>query len=147
MNRTGVIVLPDAVAVIRDYLLAVREVFDLVEDRIATRSPANPVYPYITLQRIGGPQPATGTEWIDKARFQVDAWGAQDDEAGASLVIRTVLAALKALRHAEYQHPTAIVSEVDQDLGVTWLPDTSREPAQPRFTFGVIVTLHPNPNQ
>jgi len=43
---------------------------------------------------------------------------------------------------AGYRHATAVVTGVDDTLGVTWQPDTIRTPPTPRFILGVVVHAH-----
>jgi hypothetical protein len=138
-------VLPDAIKFIRGYLITKPALTSLVGQRISTRSAATIVYPYLTLQRIGG-IPAV-PQRLDSARIQVEAW--DDTEGGASLVARTA----RALLHDMEGHSTeeAVCTGVDDDLGLSWVPDTSRTgdavrtPPTPRWLFGVTVHLHALP--
>lgn len=125
------LVLPDAVTLTRKYLLTVTELTDLIDERISTRSASTPVYPYLTLQRIGGT--SVVAERLDSARIQFDAWGAT--ESDASVVIRTARAALFALnRVGGYVAAAGVLTGVNDIAGPQWLPDTTRDPHVPRFT-------------
>lgn len=131
-------VLPDAVVIVRAFLLTCPEITALVSSRIYSQSPATPTYPYITVQRIGGGQ----TEHrIDSASLQVDCWGAT--ESSASQVARTTRAAL--LSAWNYVHTSGVLLATTEELGLSWQPDTVRTPPQPRFLFGVAAHLRPNP--
>lgn len=139
---------PDAVRVTRDWLTSIPELETLVHDRITTRAPALPVFPYITLQQIGGiPRERRR---LHRARIQISSWAdfdttvaaVQADEL-ASLVGRTVWAAVHAMEG--YRHSTAVVTAVDDELGPQSMPDTSRTPPTPRFIAGIVVFLHPVP--
>lgn len=131
-------VLPDAVVVVRSFLLSRPAVTALVSTRVHSQSSETPTYPYITVQRIGGGQSDLR---IDHASLQIDCWGAT--EASASLVARTTRAALLAAWN--YVHSTGVLLATTEELGLSWQPDTVRTPPQPRFVFGVAAHLHPNP--
>ena len=132
------VVMPDVPKVALDYLRTIPEVTTLTP-RISTQSPATPVYPYVTVQRVGGNEVVEFR--LDRANLQLDAWGT--NEAEASLVIRTVIAALKAARG--YQHPTAVIAAAELVLSPQWIPDTTRTPPTPRFVASVALTVHPIP--
>lgn len=124
-------VLPDVVALTRSYLLTVPELVAVVGARIATKSDQTPVYPYITLQRIGGA--AVIDERLDSARIQFDAWA--ETESDASLAIRTLRAALFAVgRTGGFVAVGGVLASAIDIQGPNWQPDTSRTPPIPRFT-------------
>lgn len=131
-------VFPDATLVTRAWLLTQSDLAALVGTRIWTKSPKTPVFPYLTLQRIGGVPPVPAR--IDGVHLQVAAWGAESEDEAASLVARTARAALHRMRN--YRHATAVVTGVADTLGLSWQPDTVRTPPTPRFIFGVVVYAH-----
>lgn len=132
-------VLPDVPKLARAWLLTQTALTSLVGTRISTRSPATIVYPHVTLQRIGGIPSVL--QRLDSARLQVDCWA--DTEGTASIVARTCRAALHAMEG--YTTATAVCTGVEDDLGLSWLPDTTRTPPTPRFLFGVLVYAHALP--
>lgn len=132
----GVVVLPDAVVLVRAYLLSRTQVTALVSTRVYSQSPATPTYPYITVQRIGG---GSKERRLDHASLQIDAWGT--DEANASLVARTALGALLAARN--YIGSTGVLGGCTEELGLSWQPDTTYPTPKARFVFGVAAHLHP----
>ena len=134
-----VLVLPDAILVVRTWLLTVAEVTALVGTRISTASSASPTYPYVLLQRIGGT--AAVRQRLDTARLQYRAWGT--DEPNAYLVGRTVLAALLAMEG--FSTESATVTGVEEILGLGSFPDTVRTPPTPSYLGEVLVYLHPLP--
>lgn len=136
---TVVDVLPDIPKLTREWLLTQTELTSLVGTRVSTRSPSNVVYPYVTLQRIGG-IPAERHR-LDSARLQIDCWG--NTEGSASRVARVCRAALYAMEG--YTTEDAAVLGVEDDLGLLWLPDTTRTPPTPRFIFGVVIHAHALP--
>lgn len=136
---TAVDVLPDVPKLARGWLLTQVELTSLVGQRVSTRSPGTIVYPYVTLQRIGGLP--TISYRLDSARIQVDCWA--ETEGTASRVARVARAALH--RMEGYTTGEATVTGVEDDLGMTWLPDTVRHPPTPRFLFGVVIHAHSIP--
>ena len=132
-------VLPNVPKLAVDWLLTQVTLTSLVGQRVSTRSPASVVYPYVTLQRIGG-IPAV-PQRLDSARLQVDCWA--DTEGSASRVARVCRAALHAMEG--YTTADAIVTGIEDDLGLSWLPDTTRTPPTPRFIFGCVATAHALP--
>lgn len=132
-------VLPDVPKLTRDWLLTQSALTSLVGTRISTRSPSTVVYPYVTLQRIGGVPPIR--QRLDSARIQVDCWA--DTEGSASRVARVARAALHLMEG--YTTADAACVGVDDDLGLSWLPDTTRTPPTPRFLFGVVIRAHAIP--
>lgn len=130
---TTVDVLPDVPRLARTWLLSQSTLTSLVGQRVSTRSPAEVVYPYVTLQRIGGVPSVR--QRLDSARIQVDCWA--DTQGTASRVARVTRALLHGM--AGFGASAAVCTGVDDDLGLQWLPDTARTPATPRFIFGVII--------
>lgn len=132
-------VLPDAPKLAREWLLTQTDLTSLVGTRISTRSPATTIYPYLTLQRIGG-VPVVA-ERLDVARIQVDCWA--ETEGTASRVARVARAALH--RMEGYTNAEAACTAVEDDLGLSWQPDTTRTPPTPRFLFGLALYVHALP--
>lgn len=102
---------------------------------VSSALPAEPSWPWVTVQRIGGA--GFGPRgWLDVARLQVDAWA--DTKQNARSAAANILAALWDLPGV---HTEGVVTGVEQDLGFRWEPDP--ETNQPRYLFGVAVYLHP----
>ena len=136
---TLVDVLPDVPRLTRAWLLTQTDLTSLVGQRISTRSPGTIVYPYVTLQRIGGVPSVR--QRLDVARIQVDCWA--ETEGTASRVARVARACLHLMEG--YTTADAVVTGVDDDLGLSWLPDTTRHDPIPRFIFGVAISAHALP--
>ena len=129
-------VLPDAELLAVNYLRSVGAVTSLVGNRVYTDIPAGSAYPLLRLTRIGGIP--TIPQHLDVARIQIDAWGTTKFQA------RTVAATAQAVMHdAVGAHTEGVVSNVEDDLGLTWSPDPDTD--QSRYTFAVAVFIHPNP--
>lgn len=130
--------LPDAELLVVNWLRARTEITALVSTRVYTQIPAGPSFPLIRITRIGGIPEIR--QHLDVARIQVDAWGTSQYQA------RTVAATAQAALHAAVGlHATGVVSNVDDDLGLTWSPDS--ETNQPRYVFGVALYIHPLPQE
>ena len=130
-------VLPDAELAILQYLRAQSVVTDLVPaERITTALPKQPVYPHVTVKRIGG----TAVAWqrVDSAALQVDVWGGSRYEC--QQIIRTVRAALLAI-YGDKVDEANLVS-ASEEVGPQWIPDTVMVPPLPRFVARFQVLLH-----
>lgn len=123
--------LPDVQRMTREYLLHQTELTSLVGQRVFTTSKG--VFPEVKLQRIGG-LPSI-RQRLDSARIQVDCYGNTEGEASRTARIARML----LHRMAGYKSTLGVCTGVDDDLGIQWLPDTSREQASPRFIFGVVI--------
>lgn len=127
----------DAEALVVAFLAGQADVAALVGSRISTELPPAPTFPLVRLERIGG---LTGTPaHLDRARIQVEAWGATKGEA------HTVAATVRAALFEELPgtHPLGVVTGAEEDLGLTWSPDPESD--QPRYVFGVAAFIHPAP--
>lgn len=93
----------------------------------------------IRLTRIGGLPLAGSRGYVDRARIQVDVFGA--DEADAAEVAGRALAALQDLPESDFVFSKAVVTAVVQDLGLASVPDP--DTGADRYLFGVVLYLHP----
>lgn len=105
-----------------------------IDAPVSTALPKTPTFPHLTVFRVGGIAGYPG--WLGVAHLQVDAWGTT--KAGASLLARTALAALREMPGV---HAGGVVTAVEQNLGLTWSPDELSN--QSRYVFGVAVHVHP----
>jgi hypothetical protein len=126
--------LPDAELLATTYLRTVPEITTLVGSRVGTTLPAEPQFPYLVVRRYGGLPPVRGH--LDQARLQVDAWGRTKQEA--RYLAATAQAALHAMPQAT--HSGAVVTGVDDDLGLTWQPDPDTD--TPRYLVGLALYVH-----
>jgi hypothetical protein len=134
------LVLPDAVQLVRDGLLADPDVTALVSTRVLSQLPASPTYPCVIVYRFGGVPPVR--EWLDQARLQLDCWAT--DDVNASLVARTVRAAAHNLEG--YTHPTlGCIAGVDDAEGPRWGEDDTSVTytGTPRYLVTLLVSTHP----
>lgn len=131
----------DAEGLAVDYLKSVGAVTDLVTtDGISTRLPRDweAGDRHVRLTRIGG-LPTDVVGYLDRARIQVDAFGT--DEGDAHALAGQVLVALRRLPAAAYSYAGAVVTAVNQDLGMANVPDPDTDAA--RYLFGVVLYVHP----
>jgi hypothetical protein len=137
---SGAIVLPDAVQLVRDGLLADITVTSLVSTRVLSQLPSSPTYPLVVIYRFGGVPPVR--EWVDQARLQFDCWAA--DDVTASQVARTVRAAVHNLEG--YSNPTlGSVSGVDDVEGPRWGIEDTSVPATGTARYVLTLTVYTHP--
>lgn len=123
------------------YLKTVSAVTDLVTtDGISTRLPRDweAGDRHVRLTRIGG-LPTDVVGYLDRARIQVDAFGA--DETDAHALAAQVLLALRRLEGSGFGYAGAVITAVDQDLGMASSSDPDTDAA--RYLFGVVLYVHP----
>lgn len=120
---------PDAEAIACDQLSTVSGA-----DHVGTRIPANATGTVVRVTRLGGIAPVRGR--LDLARIQIEVW--DDDQATARDVAADCLKAMHELEGTATE--SAFVTAVDQDLGMSFIPDPTNH--QPRYIFGVAVYLH-----
>jgi hypothetical protein len=130
-------VLPDAELSLLQYLRALSIVTDLVPaERITTALPPKPVYPHVTIKRVGG----TAVAWqrVDSAALQLDVWGGSRKECQD--IARTIRAAILAI-YGDKVDEANLVS-ASEEVGLQWIPDTLTVPALPRYVGRFQVLLH-----
>jgi hypothetical protein len=130
-------VLPDGELALVQYLGSVAEVVALVPGtRITTQLAPKPTYPVVLISRAGGPP----VVWqaIDEPVLQVDVLGV--DKASCSLLMRTVAAAILAIRN-DVVAEAVLVSGIEE-IGPAWLPDMIPINPIPRYVARFRVLLH-----
>lgn len=131
-------VLPDAEALVVNYLLSVSEVEAVVDDRIGTELPDEVFYPYLVVSRV--PSLQAVRRHLDAAEIQVDAWA--ETKAEANDLARTAHAALLDMSGTlDDGLGGGVVTGVDETVGIGWLPDPSTD--RPRYLFQMTVYMHP----
>jgi hypothetical protein len=131
-------VLPDAPLALLQYLRSQTIVTDLVPaERITTTISPAPTYPLIIVQRVGGN--AVRKEFVDEPALQVSVFGG--DQHLCSQVARTVRAAVLAIAN-DVVAEGVLVSGFEE-VGPSWLPDTTVTPPLSRFVARYQVLLHP----
>lgn len=123
------------------YLKTVAAVTDLVGvDGISTRIPRDweAGHRHVRLTRIGG-LPTDIAGYLDRARIQIDSFGADEEDAHA--IAGQVLLALLRLPGSGFSAAGAVVTAVEQDLGMANQPDPDTD--APRYLCGVVLYVHP----
>ncbi len=127
--------LPDAERLVAGYLRARPAVTALVGARVSTELPATPVFPAVTLTRVGGLPGVAG--YLDRPRIELSCWAAT--KAAAHALARIVEDAMLAIVGA---HAIGTVTGIIEDgLGLQWNPDPDTD--QPRYQFLVELYTHP----
>lgn len=129
-------VLADAELVAITYLRSVAEVSAIVGTRVFWEIPNAPTWPLLRVTRIGGT--ASVPRRLDAARLQLEAWAST--KGAATTLARTAQAAMWEARGT---HAGAVISGVDDSLGLQWIPDDSSSPPRPRVLWSQILYLHP----
>lgn len=118
-----VVMFPDAVLVVIDYLRSVMPVGTQVYSRVPETRPAE----FIRIQRLGGTRRNLVT---DRPRVDVECWS--DTEESAEALISKTRAYVLAMAGKRGGTTVYDVSEVG---GPQWLPDSVS--GQPRYSFAV----------
>lgn len=144
----GVAALPDAEAVVADYLAAQFAAsgvsigaFPLAGISVGDRLPAtyDSSEPAVTLDRLAGP-PGPVPVWSDLAHLDIRAYGPAKATAYALIAqIRPLLFAARYLGAAG-----AVVQDIAEHVGPQWFPDPAGDyPESGFYLLQVEVTLHP----
>lgn len=119
---------PDVEAILAEWL---RDGALAVGDRVYSRIPADPVFPLITVARLGG-VPSVKL-YQDSALVQVSVWGNSKSEArDIADAARRRTQQLQGVLGDDY-----FTHAVEDAQGLTWLPD--QETGRDRYLFGVLV--------
>lgn len=130
-------VMPDDELAVIQYLRTITEVAALVTvGNIRTELPAQPVYPYVLIQRAAGQ--AAVEQAIDLPAVQIDVVGGS--KAACKKLMLTVRAAVLAI--ANDTVPEAVLASAYEEVGPSWLPDNVPVPPIPRYVARFRVYLH-----
>lgn len=130
--------LPDAVAVIRQALLAQAPITALVSTRIYDRVPATPTWPLLVVTSIDDDE-IEGPENL-QARIQVDCWGQSGSEthtAEVRLIARTVRSVSRDLIG------TWASGKIRAAVAQITIPSPDPETGRARFIVDLLVDLNP----
>ncbi len=136
--------MPDVEGGLRTYLRSQSELQAVVGQRIYFGVPDAPVFPLVTVRRVGGGDD-TGEAPLEQALIQIDVWGGHTadgihgDKATADTVrrcLRGVLFGLTAHGATALDNSTVCYgASVQSDI---WLPDPDDDNA--RYSLTVLVT-------
>jgi hypothetical protein len=129
--------LPDALAVTREALLAQSSLTALVGTRIYDRIPGNPVWPLLVLTVVDEVE----LEWhTGNARVQVDVWGAGNTSADAQqaqTVARTVRAVTRDLRGSW------TAGDISNAAPAVTIPAPDETTGRARFVIDLLIETNP----
>jgi hypothetical protein len=151
------VVLPDWLACLSEWLRDQDEVTDLVDQRVYTELPATKTYPLVRVAHLTDPSATPGVHWAVDCLFQIDIWG------GPKAITWTIGETIRALlmqRFAGQAHDLTAGQIVagrvraggirrDTDSVSTSATDAETDTettiARPRASFDAAVILHPAP--
>lgn len=126
---------------------------DIANGRVYTAVPRDPVFPLVVVRRLGGTPVIE--QYLDVGRIQVDAWAEKltgEPGSGFSLLgggkaeahdlALDAQLACHGMRLSVFDG--AVVTAVEDELGLSWIPDPKTE--RPRYSFTVAVFVHPAPS-
>jgi hypothetical protein len=130
---------PDVEKLVVNYLIAHADVPDSAW--ISTDIPPNPIWPVVTVQRIGGG--SSDDDYLDGAVLQIDVRGVLGEREAASDLMGKIRAAM-AHRQIVGIHTLGVVTGSLERRGPQYLPDP--DTGRPRFTFDYAVWIHRIPS-
>lgn len=136
----SLVILPDVEAELSRWLRIQPELQTLVDTRVYTVIPGNAEFPLVTLRRITGSPPLAHVNWFDQPVIQVEAYGGT--KAQARTVAATVMALLQERLVGAILNGAMVTVGLDL-VGYLYLPDSSWEPAKPRYLFSANLMVRP----
>lgn len=131
---------PDIEVIVGRYLRADPAVDSVVDSRIGSKHPSVTTQPWVRLILIDDTQaPASSVLHLVTAHLQLDCYAGSGGNTQASLIARTVRAALADMPNVE--HDDAVIAHVRTNL--RRLPDPDFAPARERYIVTADVTWHP----
>lgn len=133
--------LPDVEKVVVEFLKANVDVAALVESRVSTHIPVDPVFPLVRIFRVGGTLSTNFLGYLDNARIQIDVIGPGEpnpDEVETSLIAGVVESAM--LSAMTGVHEDVVVTNVAESLGLVSASDEVT--SNPRYFFEMVVSCH-----
>jgi len=131
-------VLPDGPLALIQYLRARSEVTSLIPaERITTAIAPAPTFPLVLVQRVGGN--AIRKEFVDAPALQVSVFGGTQYEC--SHIARAIRALVLAIANDSVAE--GVLVSGFEEVGPSWLPDTTVTPPLARFVARYQVLLHP----
>lgn len=134
---TATPLLVDIEKLVSAFLRGRSEVTALVSDRVYTELPQKPTFPAVRVFRWGGAPVMSRPLHLDSASLQFDVWGGP--KRTAWLIAETIRSVMHDLPGP---HADGVVSGV-RFGSLAWLPDSSFEPARPRYMLTAEVRAHP----
>ena len=131
--------IPNAEKIVVQHLLADEALTEIIgENRVSTTLPEQAPLPRIRVTLAGGTIAVRG--WLYSHRIGIEAWA--DDKDTAWNALSAAIASLETGLDAALVEG-GVVSAIDQETGIAWIPDP--ETQTPRYLTTVRVTVHPEP--
>lgn len=130
--------LVDVERLLSAFLRAQDELVDLIDTRVYTALPKDPVFPAVRITRIGGVPVTSLPLWLDSANVQVDVFG------GAKATTQEIAETIRWLCSERMLglHDEGVVTKVRAGA-LRWLPDDTYTPAKNRFLIDMTVFTRP----
>lgn len=128
--------MPAIEAVLVGALKAETDLDATFSNRIATRLPAEPTFPFLTLRRSGGFRPVE--RWLAAVTVEFEVWGGKDEEEATEVAADLAESVVLALQG---DYASAVVTGVQPVLGPRNVGDP--ETGRPRYIFETRVFVHP----
>lgn len=133
---------PNVERLVMDHLRDIEELDQLVDGRVWTAFDAKRGFPQVVITRI----PASGADQynhLDRARLQIDVWGAPGSRPLVHEVMQTVRAAMSNDQIAG-EHDLGVVNKTEE-VSMGYLPESLETggPARPRYILDIRLWLHP----
>jgi hypothetical protein len=128
----------DAERLLSGWLRGRLDVTTLVQDRVYTAIPNRAVFPFVRITQIAGSPVFSRPLYLDEAYIQIDAYG------GPKALARQIIDTIRQALADEFvgHHPDGTVTCVNfGDL--SYVPDDSYEPPQPRYLAMASIYTHP----
>lgn len=127
--------LPDAERLVTTYLRNVPAISAYVGSRVTTELPSAPVYPAVTVARVGGVPSLAG--YLDEATLDIACWGTT--KVQAEELARTVEAAMLIIVGT---YALGVVTDSRQmGIGLRWDVDEATD--RPRYLMTWSLYVHP----
>lgn len=131
--------LPDAEALLSQFLRAQDEIVEQIADRVYTVMPERPTWPLLRLFRVGGAPRLSRPLVIDQPLLQLEAYGGTKKQAHDLIeLVRSLIAARIEGVHDDVANVSGF------GFGnLSWLPDNSYTPSRARYVADVELTVKP----
>lgn len=136
---TPVVVLPDVEQLVVDFLLDQSEIDAIADDHVVTELPKDKPDYMVRVHQFNTLRQGGDGRHIATAVLQIEAYG------GAKKTAKTLLETCFGTMHARMVgvHDEGVVTGVSQAYGLRSEPDTTFQPARPRWLGIIEVTVHP----
>lgn len=134
--------LPDAEALLSQFLRDQDEIDEAINKRVYTAIPAKPTWPLVIITRVAGAPILSRPLVLDNPTIQIDAYGGSKKDAHDLIeLVRRIIAVRIQGVHEDLGNVTGY-----QFGSMSYLPDDSYAPSRPRYVADVQLFTKPLPN-